>query len=34
MTLIVQVPVVGSDPESAAGKLSIELQHRVEVSTL
>ena len=30
MTLMVQVPVVGNDPESVEGKLSIELQHRAE----
>ena len=30
MSLIVQVPVVGSDAEFSEGKLSIELQHRVE----
>ena len=30
MTLIVQVPVVDSDSESRDGKLSIELQHKVE----
>jgi hypothetical protein len=30
MTLMVQVPVVGADPESRDGKLSIELQHRAE----
>ena len=30
MSLMVQVPVIGSDIESREGKLSIELQHRVE----
>jgi len=30
MSLMVQVPVVGNDPESVEGKLSIELQHRAE----
>ena len=30
MSLMVQVPVIGSDAESREGKLSIELQHRAE----